>query len=84
MSNLGKLQGAFRYVLRIPPTLPCENVEYSNSPGGKQWDSLQHMVLCTVIEDSFDVIIEIDKVAKIRSFQDAVEVLTSLGIDFKE
>ena len=82
MSNQTKLQNVFRKVLSIPETVDVINVKYGESPG-RDWDSLQHMLLITLIEDEFDLMIEINDVSEIRSYIDAETVLSKYGVDFQ-
>jgi acyl carrier protein len=79
-SNLERLQQAFRTTFGAGFATDMSTAKYGQ--GG--WDSLQHMVLIVNLEDGFDVSIGIAQVAQIRSFQDAIKVLSSLGVSFQE
>lgn len=82
MNNNQKLQDAFRRALQVPASVDVRTIRYGDAIGGRDWDSLQNMVLCTLIEDEFDVMIDIGQIARIRSFDAAMKVLKELGVDF--
>jgi len=82
MNNATMLQVVLRYVLGIPVGVDVTSVKYGDAPAGAEWDSLRHMVLCTMIEDQFNVMIDIELISRIRSYADAITILTELGVDF--
>jgi acyl carrier protein len=83
MTNIDKLQTTFRKALQVPIGVDVTSSQYGDAPGGKHWDSLQHMVLCTLLEDAFDVMIDIEHVSQIRSYASAAAILAHLGVDFE-
>jgi acyl carrier protein len=85
MTNHDKLHSVFRRVFQVSSQVPVNAATYGDSlDGGKLWDSLKHMVLCTQLEDAFDVMIDIELVAKIKSYGDAVAALQKLGVAFED
>lgn len=82
--NLKKLRGAFVEAFKLAPFDDTDVIsfDYGCSCGGKEWDSLRHMALCMVIEETFDVMIPIELVSQIRSYWNAITVLNSLGVKF--
>jgi hypothetical protein len=82
MTSMTKLQDAFRKALSVPASVGVTSLRYGDAPAGKEWDSLRHMVLCSLLEDAFDVTIDISSVSRIRSFWDAVSVLKDMGVSF--
>lgn len=77
MNNTVKLKKVFEEALPNH-NLSIEEMTY----GDVGWDSLAHMVLCSCIEDKFNVMLEIEQIAQISSFQKAIEVLSSHAVKF--
>lgn len=46
------------------------------------WDSVGHMNLISVIEEEFDIEMEIDDITDLSSFDKGLETLKKYGIDF--
>jgi acyl carrier protein len=83
MMNEQKLGAVFERVFVSDGLYNVREFTYGDMPDGtKDWDSLQHMILCSLIEDEFYVMFRIDQIAKIRSYDDAKAVLSGLGVDF--
>jgi acyl carrier protein len=47
-----------------------------------QWDSVAHMQVVAEIEDAFDIMLEIDDVIGMSSFEVTKEILTKYGVSF--
>jgi len=78
MNNRAKLQKVFKEALPQSQNVDVEKMEY----GDVGWDSLAHMVLCSCIESGFGVMLEIEQIALISSFDKAIEILESHAIRF--
>jgi acyl carrier protein len=50
--------------------------------GIPEWDSVAHMQVVAEIEDAFDIMLEIDDVVAMSSFEVAKEILTKYGVSF--
>lgn len=57
--------------------LEIKNVDFDNlnyrDPG---WDSVSHMVLISAIEDKYDIMLDVDDVIALSSFNKCVEILS--------
>jgi len=47
-----------------------------------QWDSVAHMQVVAEIEDAFDIMLEIDDVIGMSSFEVTKEILAKYGVSF--
>jgi acyl carrier protein len=74
-----RLTNSFILALGLPAGIDVSQLEYRSIP---QWDSLAHLNLVTEIESEFDVMLDVDDVLGLRSFEAAVEILERLGVDF--
>jgi acyl carrier protein len=50
--------------------------------GIPEWDSVAHMQVVAEIEDAFDIMLEIDDVIGMSSFEVTKEILTKYGVSF--
>jgi acyl carrier protein len=78
MTALEKLRNAFVTGLALPPHTDVDNATYGKTDG---WDSVAHMALIAEIESAFDIMLETDQVIGMSSFQKAIEIIGSHGID---
>ena len=77
--SLELLKAAFVEGLAIPEDTDFDSLEYR---GIKEWDSVAHMALVAIIEETFDIMMETDDVIDMSSFLKAKEILAKYGIDF--
>ncbi len=47
-----------------------------------QWDSVAHMQLVAEIEDTYDIMLDVDDVIGMSSFEISKEILTKYGVSF--
>ncbi|MEZ8688552.1 acyl carrier protein [Vibrio splendidus] len=47
-----------------------------------EWDSVGHMNLMTVLEDEFDVEMDIDDITDFSSFEEGQRILTKYNVEF--
>jgi len=77
MTNQEKYLGAFVEALEVPveeaPTLV-----YGES---KAWDSVGHMTLVAALEDAFDVMMEMDDIIDLSSFEKGKEILRKYDVE---
>lgn len=64
--------------------LPLEDVDWPSLAyrGIPQWDSVAHMQVVAEIEDAFDIMLEIDDVIGMSSFEVTKAILTKYGVSF--
>jgi acyl carrier protein len=77
--SIDRLSETFVSALGLPPGTDVTHLEYRSI---EQWDSLAHLNLVTAIESDFDVMLDVDDVLGLRSFEAAVEILKRLGVEF--
>jgi acyl carrier protein len=78
MMALQKLRNAFITALALPPETDVDNAAYGQTEG---WDSVAHMALIAEIESAFDIMLDTDQVIGMSSFNKAIEIVASHGID---
>ncbi|ADL34925.1 acyl carrier protein [Butyrivibrio proteoclasticus B316] len=47
----------------------------------KEWDSVGHMDLIATLEESFDIMMEMDDVIDFSSFEKGIEIIKKYGVD---
>ncbi|WP_038178849.1 acyl carrier protein [Vibrio rhizosphaerae] len=47
-----------------------------------EWDSVGHMNLMTVLEDEFDIEMDIDDITDFSSYEEGQKILQKYGVDF--
>jgi acyl carrier protein len=58
-------------------SLEVTNVDFDNLNYRDQgWDSVSHMVLISAIEDKYDIMLDVDDVIALSSFNKCVEILS--------
>lgn len=78
MTNLEKYNKAFVEALEIPED-KLEGLTYQSVP---EWDSVGHMQLIAIIEDTFDIMIETEDIIDFSSYQKGKELLSKYGVEF--
>ena len=74
--SIGKLKAIFVDVLDVDTETDWANVRYQETPG---WDSVAHMSMVAEIEDEFDIMLEVDDVLDMSSFDKAIEIVQKYG-----
>lgn len=77
MTNLEKYIEAFTTSLAMDAN-QLEGLEYQ---GVTQWDSVGHMSLVAALEDSFDIMMEVDDILALNSFEKGKEILAKYGVE---
>jgi acyl carrier protein len=72
-----RLEIVFRRGLELAPSVDVTALKYREIA---EWDSIGHMALVAEIESDFDVMLTTEQVLDLSSFDKAVEILTSLGV----
>lgn len=77
MSNLEKYNAAFCEVLGVEePQLA--GLKYQSIPA---WDSVGHMSLVAAIEDAFDIMMEMDDIIDLSSYEKGKEILKKYEVE---
>lgn len=79
MSNKEKYNNAFTETLEIGE----EKLNGLNYQDIETWDSIGHMNLIAVLEDSFDIMMDTDDIIAFSSYEKGMEILSSnYGVQF--
>lgn len=76
MTNLEKYTNAFVECFNITSD-EAKTLQYQSI---KAWDSVGHMTLVTLIEDSFDIMLDTDDIIDFNSFEKGLELLQKYDI----
>lgn len=57
------------------------DLEYQGIP---DWDSVGHMALTAMLEESFDIMMDTDDIIDFSSYKKGLEILEKYGINFDE
>ena len=77
MSNLEKYTQAFVDALEVSAAdAPC--LVYGDSAA---WDSVGHMALVAKLEDLFDIMLEMDDIVDLSSFDKGKEILRKYAVE---
>ena len=79
MSNETILRVIFSESLAISTEEVIDSLEYNTIP---KWDSLGHMSIVAKIEDTFNIMLDIDDILDMNSFGKAKEILSKYGVEF--
>ena len=79
MDNNEKLYQSFANALNIDRSAVTDDLKYQSI---KQWDSMSHMMLISIIEEDFDISLDTDDVIDMSSVGKAREILTKYNIKF--
>ena len=77
MSNLEKYTKAFSEALEVPES-EVEALVYGQS---ERWDSVGHMTLIAALEDAFDIMVDMDDIIDLSSFEKGKEILRKYDVD---
>jgi acyl carrier protein len=79
MSNETILRVIFSESLAISTEEVIDSLEYNTIP---KWDSLGHMSIVAKIEDTFNIMLDIDDILDMNSFGKAKEILSKYDVEF--
>lgn len=77
MTNLEKYNAAFCETLQIDET-KLNGLKYQ---GVELWDSVGHMSLVAAIEDAFDIMMEMDDIIDLSSYEKGKEILKKYEVE---
>ena len=75
--NAQQVREIFAEVLGLPIEQITDALAYDSVA---EWDSLAHMALIAVLNETFAITIALDDMTKMRSVRQAVEILARYGI----
>ena len=79
MNNSKKLVEAFTGALGVNSDVVNDDLEYASI---NEWDSVAHMALIAELEDSFDIMLDIDEIIDMSSVAKAKEILATHDVEF--
>ena len=77
MNNLEKYVQAFVDSLEVAAG-QVETLKYGESD---QWDSVGHMKLIAALEDAFDIMVDMDDIIDLSSFEKGKEILRKYDVE---
>ena len=77
MTNLEKYNAAFCETLNVKEEQLAE-LKYQGVP---EWDSVGHMSLVAAIEDAFDIMMEMDDIIDLSSYEKGKELLKKYEVE---
>ncbi len=77
MTNMEKYVNAFVTALEVSAEETASLV-YGES---EKWDSVAHMTLVAAIEDAFDIMVDMDDIIDLSSFEKGKEILTKYDVE---
>jgi len=78
MNNAEKYLQVFMEVFEIE-TSQASSLKYQDIPA---WDSVGHMGLVAALEEAFDIMMEIDDIIDLSSFEKGKELLAKYDVEF--
>ncbi len=79
MSNKEKYDNAFKDTFEINDDQLNDKLEYQSID---TWDSVGHMSLMAVLEDEFDIMLEMDDIVDFGSYDTGIKTLEKYGVKF--
>tara|TARA_Y100000768_G_C23858227_1_gene624370 strand:+ start:22 stop:261 length:240 start_codon:yes stop_codon:yes gene_type:complete len=79
MSNIDKYNEVFKSCFELKDDDLNEKLEYQSV---ELWDSVGHMSMVGELEDSFDIMLEMDDIIDFSSYEKGKELLTKYGVEF--
>ena len=79
MSTQAKYDAAFTTTFEIDKAELTESLEYQSIAA---WDSVGHMALMAELEDTFDIMLEMDDIIEFGSYMTGKETLKKYGVEF--
>ena len=77
MTNLEKYVKAFSEALEVPEG----DVPALKDGESDQWDSVGHMTLIAALEDAFDIMVDMDDIIDLSSFEKGKEILRKYDVE---
>ena len=77
MTDLEKYTNAFSEALGVP----AEEVSALVYGESASWDSVGHMTLIAALEDAFDIMVDMDDIIDLSSFEKGKEILRKYDVE---
>ena len=77
LENIEKYDNAFMDSFGIEKDSLNDSLEYNTIPS---WDSVGHMGLIAALEDSFEIMLEMDDIVEFSSYTEGKEILAKYEI----
>lgn len=77
MTNLEKYNAVFCETLNVKEA-QLVDLKYQGVP---EWDSVGHMTLVAAIEDAFDIMMEMDDIIDLSSYEKGKEILKKYEVE---
>ena len=81
MNNRQKYNKVFIESFSINKEKLDDKLEYNSIP---EWDSVGHMNLIAVLEENFDIMLEMDDIIDFSSYKKGLELIAKYGVEFSE
>ena len=78
MTKSEQYDDAFITTFEIDKTALTKELEYQSIP---QWDSVGHMALMAELEDTFDIMLEMDDIIDFGSYLTGKETMKKYGVE---
>ena len=79
MNNNEVLVKCFSEGLKVSEDLVVDSLTYNSIP---QWDSVAHMIVVALLEDSFEIMLDTDDIIDMSSIAKAKEILAKYDLVF--
>lgn len=80
MSSLEKMQKIFEDVFGVEEDVLDENFTSDNI---ERWDSVTQMTLVAALEESFDIMLDIDDIYELNSFNKCKDILKKYEVEIR-
>ena len=77
MDNLAKYNTAFKECFSVGDTSLNESLVYQSIP---EWDSVGHMKMIAVLEESFSIMMETEDIIDFSSYEKGKSILQKYGV----
>ncbi|MED3781068.1 acyl carrier protein [Heyndrickxia sporothermodurans] len=81
MSNLERYNNIFKDIFQVKEIDLNKDFQFQTV---EKWDSITHMSLITILEDSFDIFFETEDILNYGSYENGIEILKKYGVSFDE
>ena len=79
LTNKQKYNNAFIESFSINENVLGNDISYNSIP---EWDSIGHMSLIAVLEEVFDIMMEMDDIIDFSSYKKGFEIIAKYGVKF--
>lgn len=80
MTNIEKYNTAFVEVFGVTEEILNESFSKENVEG---WDSVHQLNIISILEESFDIMLEPEEIMELTSYGKGIEILNRYGVDLK-